>query len=291
MKGNGFRFAVVPAFVLQSDEISASEKLFLASISALSMQDGFVYASNGYFAEVFGVSSRTVQRWLNRLEQAGFISVSFDERGGRRRIFLICDFPEEDTEEQGAVCGEPSAGAPYFAEDAGGRRDDKADMEVRQFCRGGTTKSTRGDVKNGASIQETDNYNNINNNINNKITNKPDKLFCYLPMKDGNLFPVREKDILAFSKIFRCDVRAEVVLMRAWLLENPAKRKTKMRTFMANWLKRAAKGPPKPFDKAVSGAQAPSVEETEQRIKQQRMEEDAISLYEFKRLREEAKRE
>ena len=68
--------------------IPAGAKLLYAEISALTDQRGYCYASNRYFAELYGVGVRTVQRYLDALKNAGLIRIADGEGGSdQRKIF------------------------------------------------------------------------------------------------------------------------------------------------------------------------------------------------------------
>lgn len=84
-------FAVLPAAVRYDARLSASEKIFFAEITALTEAEGYCYAANAYFCELYGAGDRTVRRWLEHLQAAGYIEVE-PAAGGEaphpRRIWL-----------------------------------------------------------------------------------------------------------------------------------------------------------------------------------------------------------
>ncbi len=84
-------FAVLPAAVRYDARLSASEKIFFAEITALTEAEGYCYAANAYFSDLYGVDERTVRRWLGHLQTAGYIEVE-PAAGGEaphpRRIWL-----------------------------------------------------------------------------------------------------------------------------------------------------------------------------------------------------------
>ena len=81
-------WAVLPAAVRYDPAITAGAKLLYAEISSLTGSRGYCYASNAYFAGLYGITERTLQRHLKALEDAGYIRI-LDGNGGkaRRRIF------------------------------------------------------------------------------------------------------------------------------------------------------------------------------------------------------------
>lgn len=78
-------WAVIPAQVRYAPEIPAGAKLLYGEISSLTDQRGYCYASNAYFAELYGVGVRTVQRWLDALKSAGLIRIADDAGGSDQR--------------------------------------------------------------------------------------------------------------------------------------------------------------------------------------------------------------
>ncbi len=67
-------YAILPATVRYDSRLSAAEKIFYAEITALSNASGYCHASNAYFAKLYGVEERTVQRWLNTLKKSQYIA-------------------------------------------------------------------------------------------------------------------------------------------------------------------------------------------------------------------------
>lgn len=81
-------WAVIPAQVRYAAEIPAGAKLLYAEISSLTDQRGYCFATNKYFADLYGVGVRTVQRWLGALQNAGVIRITDDAGGSdQRKIF------------------------------------------------------------------------------------------------------------------------------------------------------------------------------------------------------------
>lgn len=89
-------YAVIPATVRYSRDVSDGAKLLYGEITALCDKSGFCWAANSYFAELYDCSERTISRWISELAQAGFILTLVDnERGNSRKIWL--------TESQGGI--------------------------------------------------------------------------------------------------------------------------------------------------------------------------------------------
>ena len=67
-------WAVIPANVRYSN-LKANSKLLYGEISALTHKEGFCWATNKYFAELYSVSKNTISLWINQLKNHGFIHV------------------------------------------------------------------------------------------------------------------------------------------------------------------------------------------------------------------------
>lgn len=83
-------FAVIPANVRYSD-ISASAKLLYGEITALANKTGTCWASNKYFADLYGVHSDSITRWVKELESAGFVTTKINKLAGNRRYIRITE--------------------------------------------------------------------------------------------------------------------------------------------------------------------------------------------------------
>ena len=82
-------WAVVPAAVRYDERLTERAKLIYAEISALAEADGYCWATDKYFADLYGVNARTVSRALHDLKDAGYIQVdmSSNNKGVERHIF------------------------------------------------------------------------------------------------------------------------------------------------------------------------------------------------------------
>ena len=74
MKEKPNYYAIIPANVRYSS-LKPNAKLLYGEITALSNKLGFCFASNTYFADLYGVSKNTISSWISDLKKAGFISV------------------------------------------------------------------------------------------------------------------------------------------------------------------------------------------------------------------------
>lgn len=72
-------YAVIPADVRYSPNLTASQKLFYGEVSCLTLKTGECWASNKYFADLYGVDEATVSRWLKALVKEGFVDAVYNE--------------------------------------------------------------------------------------------------------------------------------------------------------------------------------------------------------------------
>ncbi len=84
-------YAVIPAKVRYDNNLSSSEKLFYGEITVLTNSTGKCWASNSYFSNLYKVSTSTISSWVKKLNEAGYISVSYEREGKqiKKRIIQI----------------------------------------------------------------------------------------------------------------------------------------------------------------------------------------------------------
>ncbi|KID42885.1 hypothetical protein LbDm2_2214 [Levilactobacillus brevis] len=67
-------YAIIPANVRYDQNLPGKAILLYGEITALCNQKGFCWASDDYFAKLYGVTKMTVQNWLKSLESENYIS-------------------------------------------------------------------------------------------------------------------------------------------------------------------------------------------------------------------------
>lgn len=84
-------YAVIPANVRYA-KIPPNAKLLFWEITSLANKYWYCYASNQYFAELYGVRNTQISRWISILEKENFIIVEFDiSERNLRKIFIGSD--------------------------------------------------------------------------------------------------------------------------------------------------------------------------------------------------------
>ena len=75
-------YGVLPAEVRYHPELNSSQKVLYTEIDALSTKKGYCFASNAYFADLYGVQKSTISAWIKGLKDAKVIKVYYDISNG-----------------------------------------------------------------------------------------------------------------------------------------------------------------------------------------------------------------
>ena len=89
-------YAIIPATVRYS-KLKPNAKLLYGEITALASKEGYCFASNRYFANLYEVTKNTISSWISDLNKEGFITVQIIKEGNQvvqRRIGIT---QKEDT--------------------------------------------------------------------------------------------------------------------------------------------------------------------------------------------------
>lgn len=79
-------YAIIPANIRYDESIPPNAKLLYGEITALCNAEGYCWASNKYFADLYGVSPITISRWINVLASRGYISTRIVYKEGTKEI-------------------------------------------------------------------------------------------------------------------------------------------------------------------------------------------------------------
>ncbi len=86
-------YAIIPAYIRYNKELKFAERLMYGEITALSNKEGYCFANNRYFAELYGVSQSTISRWISHLYELGSIYVKLIRNEKKeiieRRIYIV----------------------------------------------------------------------------------------------------------------------------------------------------------------------------------------------------------
>lgn len=93
-------YAVIPANVRYDEDLSANAKLIYGEITALTNQEGYCWATNAYFADLYKVSIRSVKGWISQLAEKGYIRTEVIFKFGskevdQRKIYIVSGPSEE----------------------------------------------------------------------------------------------------------------------------------------------------------------------------------------------------
>ena len=87
-------YAILPSDVRYDANLSSSEKLLYAELTALCSKHGYCWASNSYFSELYNVNKNTVSSWVSSLVKRGYIQISVDRsKGNLRKVYLKNKIP------------------------------------------------------------------------------------------------------------------------------------------------------------------------------------------------------
>ena len=86
-------YAIIPSSVRYDKRLKFAERLLYGEITALLGKEGYCFASNNYFADLYGVIPGTISRWISHLDKLGYIKVDIIKNANKevkeRRIYII----------------------------------------------------------------------------------------------------------------------------------------------------------------------------------------------------------
>lgn len=79
-------YAIIPANVRYDIDLTANAKLLYGEISALCNEKGYCWSTNKYFADLYGVSQRSISKWISMLVSKKYLFVKIIYRKGTKEI-------------------------------------------------------------------------------------------------------------------------------------------------------------------------------------------------------------
>lgn len=79
-------YAIIPANVRYDNELKDKAKLLYGEITSLSTKEGYCYASNKYFANLYNVSTTTISLLIKNLVDKGYIESEIIYKEGTKEI-------------------------------------------------------------------------------------------------------------------------------------------------------------------------------------------------------------
>ena len=132
-------YAVIPSSVRYDNRLKANSKLLYGEITALCNKEGFCWAGNRYFSELYGVSEKSITRWINDLVDAGHIRSEVTKNGeGTSRTITLCPLDKNvlggETElSNGSDKNVPHNNTPNTTSNNIEERSQKFKLEVIEF--------------------------------------------------------------------------------------------------------------------------------------------------------------
>ena len=79
-------YGILPADVRYDKNLKPAEKILYSELTALVNVKGYCYASNSYFANLYGVHKKTVGGWIGHLAELGYIKVELILKEGSNEV-------------------------------------------------------------------------------------------------------------------------------------------------------------------------------------------------------------
>ena len=86
MKEQPNYYAILSAEVRYDNRLKANVKLLFAEITALCNMNAECFASNKYFADLYGKSKTSISVWISELVKYGYIKVNYTYKVGTKEI-------------------------------------------------------------------------------------------------------------------------------------------------------------------------------------------------------------
>lgn len=79
-------YAIIPANVRYDKELPPNAKLLYGEITALCNSEGYCWANNKYFADLYEVTNISISKWIKALCDAGYIKSEIIYKAGTKEI-------------------------------------------------------------------------------------------------------------------------------------------------------------------------------------------------------------
>lgn len=80
-------YAVIPAIVRYDKDLTDKAKLLYGEITCLCNKEGYCFATNNYFSNLYNCTPRAIQFTLSKLQEKGYIKIII-ENNYQRKIYL-----------------------------------------------------------------------------------------------------------------------------------------------------------------------------------------------------------
>ena len=163
-------YSIIPANVRYDSELSDKAKLLYGEITALTNKEGYCWASNNYFAELYGVKVLCIKRNIKDLVDKGYLKsvLIYDGKSVKeRRLYLNNNVSFSDLNSN--------------------------DSGIKKDTRGGIKKDTRGGIKKDTDIITSINNTSINiySRIIDYLNKKADTRYRSTTKKNKDLIKAR----------------------------------------------------------------------------------------------------
>jgi hypothetical protein len=79
-------YAIIPAFVRYDTDLTPNAKLLYGEITALCNENGYCWAKNEYFSNLYGVSETSVSNWIACLIKKGYLERELIYKEGTKEV-------------------------------------------------------------------------------------------------------------------------------------------------------------------------------------------------------------
>lgn len=76
-------FAIIPANIRYDKDLKPNEKLLYSEITALTNKEGYCWATNKYFADLYNKTPETISRWISHLASKNYLKIKYKKSNQR----------------------------------------------------------------------------------------------------------------------------------------------------------------------------------------------------------------